>query len=447
MPTNPLPNRENDRYRVPDDYKKLDLDIREEPRTRPSVGIFDVPYRCYIINHEWDAHISGAISALTEWRAWSGDEDERNDAVQEVLKLLGGESDCSTMINFQVRQNPVSECILEYSTDEGETWTQFADLSTCVGIEGPQGPQGETGPTGPQGPTGPTGPQGEPGEDAQGNEYPDPPTLSEPDELCDASYYITDQLLALIEQVLDDAGTITLQEFLEAFFGIGGFDGSFLKLLWDLAVANANPDLLTDAQADRDAIAEIIYCNEIDRDAIVTAIDDSAALAEDVQAVYIGAINSITDGKLALWAFVGSQVDSGETCAECCDYVEDVYDFTIASYSDVFEVRASATPGTTYIAGVGWRNANPGYAQIFTNKYKRVSYVDMTITVSAGTPRRRIYQYIGSSNTVGALLSSSFPFEDETAIDTDLLFIGDQTGATGTQNGTITSITIHGCLR
>lgn len=115
---------------APEDERQLDLSIREEPRIAPTVGIFDPPVRCYVINHEWDAHVSGAISALAEWRAWVGEQDDRNDAVQEILKLLGSIEECNTM-NFRLRQKPSNLCQLEQSFDNGETWELAFDYSLC----------------------------------------------------------------------------------------------------------------------------------------------------------------------------------------------------------------------------------------------------------------------------------------------------------------------------
>ena len=43
-----------------------------------------------------------------------------------------GTVDCEGVVTvFDVRQNPTDKCILEKSTDGGETWVQFADLRLC----------------------------------------------------------------------------------------------------------------------------------------------------------------------------------------------------------------------------------------------------------------------------------------------------------------------------
>lgn len=129
MPKRTLISRSTDRYIVPVDFQQLDNNIREEPRQPPTVGIFDAPVRCYILNIEWDAHIAGAISALTEWRTWIDDEDERSFAVQQVLKLLSNESGCD--MTFQLRQNPDNPCQLQQSFN-GVDWSLAYDYSLCA---------------------------------------------------------------------------------------------------------------------------------------------------------------------------------------------------------------------------------------------------------------------------------------------------------------------------
>jgi len=299
-------------------------DTRLNPIAPPSAGIFDEPTRPICINVKWIPHLDGVLERLVWEDAWDGDEATVQNAIAQVRKLmvaLALGNSCGTMNQLEVRQNPSSSCILESSVDGGETWVQFADLSTCVGIQGPQGEPGPQGVQGPQGPAGADGvdgqdgAQGQQGKDGIANEYPPAPTLSETDALCDASYYITDQIINFIDQTLTDASTITLQEFLEGLLVLGGFDTSLLKQFWDLIVANSYPDLLTDVQASRAEVAEYIYCNEIDKTALIADIDASTTIGEEAQAALIGALNAITDDKLALWTAIGAITDSGEDCS------------------------------------------------------------------------------------------------------------------------------------
>ncbi len=117
-----------DRRIVPSDEKDFLNIVRDAPRPPPSVGIFDSPVRCYTVNEEWAKHIMGAVSALTLWKAWTGPEDDRNDAVQEVFDFMVGEV-CSM---FLLRQNPEDSCQLQQSIDGGETWTVAFDYDLCL---------------------------------------------------------------------------------------------------------------------------------------------------------------------------------------------------------------------------------------------------------------------------------------------------------------------------
>lgn len=112
---------------------------------------------------EYRAALRGALKSLTEWWNWeksyqSGDTRATQAATyfRELINDYLIFEDCENQpMPIQFRQ---TDCLLEYSTDGGQTWLEAADLSVCA-IPGPQGPQGIQGPAGPQ------GPQGEPGQD------------------------------------------------------------------------------------------------------------------------------------------------------------------------------------------------------------------------------------------------------------------------------------------
>lgn len=466
MSKDPLPPRIKDRYRVPDDFGKLDLDIREEPRIPPLVGIFDLPVRCYTINQEWDAHISGAISALAEWRAWVGEDDDRNASVQEVLKFLGQEGDCS-VVQLQVRQKPEEPCILEYSANGGFDWIEFADILDCVTQSFLEQSIIDALNTN-------TTIQNIIDDLTDGgtdNELPPLPTSSEPDELCDATYYMTDKVIDFIEQVLTDASTITLEEFLEAFLTIGGWIADTLKLFWDSIVANSYPDLLTDVQAARDEVAEILYCNELDKEAVITAIDDSTIIGEEAQAAYIGAINAITDGKWALWAFVGSQIDSGEDCSGFCNDWTSTLDFTTSNYGVQFFLDDNSAPYGSWVNGVGLvtattQQSGTGTQQLrcyipfdestltsnrMVGSYTKGTFnntVEPAIFIRADDGGNEVAGTRTQSNTTNFPFNSATPFDisqsyTESTADSVRVFARTAFGAT---NGTavVTSVTITG---
>lgn len=344
------------------DDKRRVLQLGEMNIVPPEAGIFDEPTRCYPVNKEWAAIIAGMVSWLAHPAVWRDADDWTYPAIAQINEFLVGE-DCVPQL--KVRTNPEAPCLLDYSPDDGVTWITFFDMLFCLYrpetlnelvnqlsgttafndlVEGIA-------------------------ENSTDNVLPALPTTSEPDLLCDSAYYMTDKIIDFIDQTITDAATITLDEFLTALLGLGGFEGSLLVLFWQLIVANSYPDLLTDVQDARDEVAGYLYCNELDKDLSTLDIDASATISEPAQAALIGAMNAVTDGKWSLWAFVGSQVDSGESCL-CswefnCDFtVEncDFYAYAIpAPYDD---------PIGQYVASTGWDTTD---VQEFSTQWARAT--------------------------------------------------------------------------
>lgn len=150
------------------------------------------------------------------------------------------------------------------------------------------------------------------------NVYPPNPTQGEPDALCGASYYIANKLNDHIQDIITDALTLTLSEFLEGLLGIGGFQSSWVKLWWDFIIAAGNPTLGTEVSSTIDNVAEHLYCNTLDRALVETAIDGDTGITEDAQAAWIGALRSITDAKLSMWAITGSFDDTQDCSSFAC---------------------------------------------------------------------------------------------------------------------------------
>lgn len=57
-------------------------------RVPPSVGIYDTPHKYICMNAEWASIIAGMIYRLTYHEVWEGDVDEREDAIEEIERLL-----------------------------------------------------------------------------------------------------------------------------------------------------------------------------------------------------------------------------------------------------------------------------------------------------------------------------------------------------------------------
>jgi len=185
------------------------------------------------------------------------------------------------------------------------------------------------------------------------NDYPDAPTLEEPDQLCSASIYIANRLSTLWHDVVTDAQTITFLEFIEAVIGLGGFQASLLKLLWDFVVSNSNPDLVTEGDDAFNEIVNLFYCLELERDLIDAAIDASTTITSDAKALWRGALSSVTDGKIAQWAFLGSLDDATSEACDCEDGNPCLIDFTLTNDGWSIYTGNFNHPGL-YVADTGW---------------------------------------------------------------------------------------------
>jgi hypothetical protein len=109
---------------------------RKKALTPPSVGMFDSPTACVQVNLEWSSHVIGALESLSQMDSWRGNDLTQFQALQEVEKLfnaLAVESDCESDMPTLLRQNPTNSCLLEYSIDNGATWSLAFDYSLCIG--------------------------------------------------------------------------------------------------------------------------------------------------------------------------------------------------------------------------------------------------------------------------------------------------------------------------
>jgi hypothetical protein len=120
----------NDRNMTEEDNEQHLNVVRYIPRSIPTTDICDEPTRTIVCNEEWAKHIFGAIETLTLWTAWEGERDERNLGVQQVLKMLAGQCGGSSTMEF--RDNPLDGCEVQYSNDNGLTWTTMFRKDSCI---------------------------------------------------------------------------------------------------------------------------------------------------------------------------------------------------------------------------------------------------------------------------------------------------------------------------
>jgi hypothetical protein len=115
----------------PEVIRKGVYELGNVERVPPSVGIFDSPTRCFVVNVEWWSHIAGMVHLLADVVSWKDATDESYFAITEILKFMQG-MEC---MDFALRQNPADDCILQQTLDGGETWTDVFDFSQCVTIQ------------------------------------------------------------------------------------------------------------------------------------------------------------------------------------------------------------------------------------------------------------------------------------------------------------------------
>lgn len=103
------------------------------PLEAPTSGVFDPPYICVPINIHWAAFVRGALSALQRDEIWQGDENQRFDAIQQILELTAAmvnqrpECEAACMI----RVSPTDTCQIQQSLNGGETWDDIFRLDSC----------------------------------------------------------------------------------------------------------------------------------------------------------------------------------------------------------------------------------------------------------------------------------------------------------------------------
>lgn len=116
-------------HNIPDEFsKKLEIELGATNWLIPETDIFDEPTRCYKINLEWSPIVMGMVSLLTEVGAWKEAQDETYPPILMVRRFLQG----VTCMTYNLRQSPTDDCILQESTDGGDTWTDVFDFSLCL---------------------------------------------------------------------------------------------------------------------------------------------------------------------------------------------------------------------------------------------------------------------------------------------------------------------------
>ena len=201
------------------------------------------------------------------------------------------------------------------------------------------------------------------------NELPPPSSITDIDKLCSAATYIADKIIALVDDTVTDAASITLSEFLAATLGLGGFKSSLLNQFWDYVVANLSGLQTEGVSGYRDELIESLYSSDLDKTATVAAL---SGVPQPQQGALVGAINSVTDGKWALWATVGAEAGIGSCASDVLITFDTPYPTEILSLSQAWaggrsltiagDIQSSAdgNPAPSWEAPQGYMNDNSG---------------------------------------------------------------------------------------
>ena len=164
------------------------------------------------------------------------------------------------------------------------------------------------------------------------NEYPDPPTSSEPDVLCAVAWFVARELEAVIQDLI--AGTLyaNILQFVNYYLTQGGWKYTSLVELWNLWSAITNPNLSTEVNDAIEHVAEAFYCNELDRVAALVDINADTNITTDAKAMYDAVIEAWTESKFALATATGRE-NSGEDCSTFCPAPFGVVTFDPGGYT------------------------------------------------------------------------------------------------------------------
>jgi hypothetical protein len=103
--------------------------------TAPLTKHTDAPAQCIRVNIEWLELIAGALETLTFPDLYTGTDEERQNAAQEAVNLIGSVLDGNMSCEedaLQLAQGIIDPCVLYASYDGGVTWNPVFDFSKCA---------------------------------------------------------------------------------------------------------------------------------------------------------------------------------------------------------------------------------------------------------------------------------------------------------------------------
>lgn len=159
----------------PEDQYRQPVGSFQQPVDAPDVDPDTAPLVCAQFSAAWLPFVLGALQQLQLASTWTGSPaalDLTNARAMLLSDLIANGECMTTQFRFTVG------CILQVSTDSGDTWTDvpgWSDFAAACftgppgadgapgapGADGAKGDKGDKGDTGDTGPTGPTGPSGD----------------------------------------------------------------------------------------------------------------------------------------------------------------------------------------------------------------------------------------------------------------------------------------------
>lgn len=347
-------------------------------------------------------------------------------------------------------------CGMEFSTDGGSIWQPVtgwdANSASCfLGDTGAAGLDGADGTDGADGADGTDGIDGIDGDDGQtANEYPPQPD-PDTDEMCGAVWYIAEEIEAQIQQSITDALTVSLADYLLANLQLGGFISLALDTFYDWLLVTVDATLSANVNVAIPYVAEHLYCTDLDVAATKILIAADTAYSANARDAWVKALDSYTDGKIALWAFVGAQ-DTTRDCSSFCGWCVE-HDWT-GSNANGWVVGAS--PQSAGVLGAsGWdsEDVHPSgltaqrivkIDRTFTSALVTGIHLDCNYTKGSFDTNRRAFQfitedaavrtdvYIIMSNDISSGTPISFDWDDAGGQQMDLItiFLRSSTDAT-----------------
>lgn len=154
---------------------------------------------------------------------------------------------------------------------------------------------------------------------SSGVEYDEPPVKEvAPDETCGSAWRIALDLEQFITDTVNDAQSITLSEYISGILPSGGVSESLLVQLWNFALVNANPNLLSDVSASVSIVAQAFYCNNLKvADARADILADTG-FTTDAQTAWIGAIDSWLISRFNKSIAIG-RTETFRNCSQFCN--------------------------------------------------------------------------------------------------------------------------------